>query len=461
MHPNGSAPPMQTPVTSTSRPTGMPPVRPTQQSGAIIIWALLTTFVVGGIVLAATDEIRAIDRVAEFEFSTGGQAEEVAQAGLTDALAWFRRQTSQPVLSFEPVGLPPSQRAINATPGEITVTPAIQAELDSASYYSIDKAETELPEVGLVRTFEMAPGIWARYTVTRGTAAESFVDANLNGLFDKGESYSDTNGDKRWTGAEHSVDVSAARGLEAPGTVWHLTSYAEVFKRPRLDLPVGESPNIRIATSLWGTEIRRLTIAPPSAAALCASVGSDVVLGSRTRVRGISAVAYGEGTGTPSYSNAEMEGAVTSVPDFKTGHVDVFGVDWPELMSMADISTVDPANGIPGTLPTNSLIVVTGDAEFSAERPLRGSAVVAVRGNVTLLGGSNPFFSGVLYVDGDLYIRGPALVRGITIATGSVDVRGGGGDYVELEHDSAVLSALLRSIGQYRYAKAPFRIRKQ
>ena len=32
--------------------------------------------------------------------------------------------------------------------------------------------------------------------------------------------------------------------------------------------------------------------------------------------------------------------------------------------------------------------------------------------------------------------------------------------YVELEHDSAVLSALLRSIGQYRYAKAPFRIRK-
>lgn len=424
-----------------------------------IIWALLTTFVIAGIVLAGTDGMKTLDEVANFEFSAHGQADEVAQAGLTDALAWFRRQTSQPVSEFKPLGLPPSQRAIGATPGEIVVTPEIQAELDSQDYYSVEKAESELPEVGLVRTFEMAPGVWARYTVTRGTPAEPFVDANQNGIYDGGEAYTDSDGDGRYSPARNSLDVSQSRGLLANGTVWHLTSLGEVFRRPRMDLDLGEGPNMRLATSLWGTEVRRLTIATPASAALCVARGDHIDLGSRVRLRGVGAVAYQRYTGTPNLGSAELEGPVDSPPDFETGHMEVFGVDWPELMSMADISTVDAATGIPATLPTDSLVVVTGDAEFSSEHPLRGSAVVAVRGDVTMLGGSNPFFNGVLYVDGDLTIRGPALVRGITICTGTADIRGSGGDYVELEHDSGVVADLLQSIGQYRYAKAPFRIR--
>jgi hypothetical protein len=135
---------------------------------------------------------------------------------------------------------------------------------------------------------------------------------------------------------------------------------------------------------------------------------------------------------------------------------DVFGVDLTVLKGMADVSTSDTVKGVTAPLPDSSLVVVTGDISFDAVRPLKGTAVVVVKGNVTINPGSNSFFSGLLYVDGNLTIRAPALIRGCVIARGTVDIRGTGGDYVEIESDPGIITRLMTLMGQYRYSKAAY-----
>jgi hypothetical protein len=169
-------------------------------------------------------------------------------------------------------------------------------------------------------------------------------------------------------------------------------------------------------------------------------------------------VAYGTLNSLPLLTGSELLGAVANVlvPGWKDSVEDVFGVDWTVLKGMADISTTDPVNGVPSPLPDSSLVVVTGDVTFDGARPLQGSAVLVVKGNVTITAGSNSFFSGLLYVDGNLTVRAPALLRGTVIVRGATDMRGTGGDYVEVERDSGILTRLMTLMGQYRYAKAPY-----
>ena len=48
------------------------------------------------------------------------------------------------------------------------------------------------------------------------------------------------------------------------------------------------------------------------------------------------------------------------------------------------------------------------------------------------------------------------MIRGSVIVRGTLDVRGTGGDYVEIERDPVILNKLMVSMGQYRMSKAPF-----
>jgi hypothetical protein len=553
-------------------------LRPDTERGVILVWALLTAFLVAGIVLATTDEIRAVDKQASFEFSAKGQVEEVAQAGLTDAVAWFRGQSTQPVKAFNPKGLPPSLRPAYSLPpiaklppelsglagidaqikvngagnqvritdpvtgketqvhlkdgqaivtstnpdgtkttetvaiageegvknyrvttskGKTTVSyeldgrtsvveydnsdmagiPAgLARQLQSADYYSLETIDSETPELGLVRTYQLTPELWARYTVSRGMAMEDFSDRNGNGRYDLGEDFEDLNGDGHWSQGSHSRDVGRSRGVNGAGAIWYVTSKGEIFRRVRSDLGLGEGPNTRLAVSTWGTELRRLSIATPAAAALCVQDGGLLRVQDRVTIRGDTAIAYGQAGGDPVIDSAAkgkkkkkkkkgaadgsvIEGSVVSMPNFQTSYDDVFGVPWTRMMSMADIATSTPEKTLPARLPVDALIVITGDVTFDKQTPLSGSALVIVRGNCTIARGSNSFFTGLLYVDGDLELNGPAFLRGTTIVTGACTLRGSGSEAVELEHDAGVLTDLLARVGQYRFAKAPFRVR--
>jgi hypothetical protein len=403
------------------------------ERGMVLVWAAASMLIIGGVVASGMGRLKAVDEMARAEFSAAGQARQVAEAGLVDAYAWFRRQQVQPVVAFAP------KRNMAAIP---------------------PVNETDDPTKGLIRTFEISPGLWARYQVGLATPPESFVDSNVNGYYDLGETYTDTDGDGKHGNGKGARDVSTSRGMAGSGTVWRLESRSQIFRRPDAALPLGSGVNIQVAEALLAAELRRLTLVPPAAAALCVSTRGGLNIGTRARIRSIgTCVAYGSNAGGLGILlGSELLGPTTSalVPGWNDNVDNVFGVDWTALKGMADVSTVDPVNGVTSPLPDASLVVVTGDITFDAARPLKGTAVLVVKGNVTIAAGSNSFFSGLLYVDGNLTVRAPALIRGTVIVRGTADVRGTGGDYVEIERDSGVLTKLMTLMGQYRYSKAPY-----
>jgi hypothetical protein len=432
------------------------PAGPTGERGVALVWAVVCVMVIAGILAAASDENASLETLTRAEFASRGQAQSIARAGLADALAWLRRKTTRPVTNFDPARdprIPPPEAS--ATPESIAAA-AAAAAADSVEPGEQLVNETENEAVGIVRTFEISPGIWGRYSVIRGTSDESFTDENGNGAYDDGEPFADADGDGRWSPARWSRDVSAERGLTGAGSVWYLACRGEVFQRSVDTQPLGVGTNKRLAEATVATEVRRLTIAPPAAATIVANRGDEITVGLRARVRGDTCLAFGSGTGSPAIGSGEVQGGSTSLPAMSLAVEDVFGVSWAELRSMADISTDSVEAGVPTKLPDASLTVITGDAAFDADHPLRGNGVVCVQGDVDIAPSSNSFFNGVLYVQGDLTVRAPAFLRGTILVTGEVDLRGTGGDFCEFEHDPTVVSLLLTRIGQYRHSKAIF-----
>lgn len=430
--------------------------RRSTERGIVLLWATISVVMIAGVVFAATDRLKSVHELTNAEFSSMGQARAIARAGLTDAVAWLRRKTTQPVTNFVPERDPRL-----APPDASATTASIAAAAAAAAANPITsderpKNETEDANLGIVRSFEISPGLWGRYSVVRGSPREAWADTNGNGIYEEGESFTDTNGDGKWTTGEWTRDLTSERGLPGSGAVWFLACRGEVFARPNGSAPLGEGRNRRVAETILAMEVRRLTIAPPADAAVVANRGDDVSIGLRARLRGDTALAYASSTGSASTSGGELLGSKSPVGGLALGIEEVFGVTWSELKSMADLSTTDPVNGLPKVLPDFSLTVVTGDLTFDSSRPLRGNGVLVVKGNVTIESGSNSFFRGVLFVDGNFTARAPAYLRGTIMVTNEVDLRGTGGDFCEIEHDPGIVSLLLTHMGQYRISKAPF-----
>ncbi len=395
--------------------------------------SLFAVLFVAGLVAAGFEANQAVRRDALHLHAHPTHARSVATAGVVDAYAWLRRQQVQPVTVFSP------RRDLAADP---------------------PVNETDDPNVGLVREYEIAPNLWGRYEVRLTQAAESFTDGNNNGLYDAGEDYTDANGNGRWDDARNMRDVSAERGQPGNGAVWLIESHGYLFHRRDPGQPLGVAPNDRIAGAAVATEVRRLTLTPPSAAAICVAQGVNATIGSRGRLVGGSGagLAYAEATGSPTLSSgSEVSGSPssTALPNFDTSLEAVFGVGLAELKSLADVSTSNSAS-LNSPIGDSTLNVIEGNATFDAARPLRGTGVVVVTGDCTLADGSNSFFNGLLWVGGDLRVRAPSYLRGVVVVQGDVDVRGVGGDYAEINYDDAILSELQRLMGQYRHSKATY-----
>ncbi len=411
--------------------TSCPPTGRQSERGVVLIWALASTLMIAGLIIAGTAEERAVNTMTRAEFSADGQAREIASAGLVDAFAWLRRQSAQPVATFAPALNPLASVPVN---------------------------DTEDPGIGLVRTFEISPGLWGRYVVQHGVPAEPFVDADGNGHYDAGETYTDQDGNNQWTPGRGTRDISSERGMPGSGAVWYLESEGIVYNRPSANIPLGTAPNSVVGRTRLATEVRRMTINPPAAAAVCVGDADGVDFGQRSRVRaeGGTAIAYPQGSGSASTTDSEITGALSGIPDYDGAVENVFGMSWSELRSMADVSTDDPENGLPSKVADYSLVVIKGDVTFDSARPLKGLGVVIVQGDCTIEASSNSFFNGLLYVEGDLTVRAPAILSGQIIVNGGCDVRGTSGDFVEIEFDSGIVTLLLTRMGQYRYSKATF-----
>ena len=392
------------------RPAGVP--RPAERGVALIL-ALMFTMIVGGICLTGTLLLKSHIQKNRTSWASRTQALQVARSGLAEAHSWLRRQTSQPVLAFAPVL-------------DAGVSPPINDTLDE--------------EIGLVREFRITGKTWARYEVWKDWAADP-DPARL-----------------AWRQQFQCEDVSLQRGAASTGTIWRLRSVGYIYDRVDGMVPFDQAPNSVIASQVAANEYRRAVIRLPGAAAVNVATGGTCFINNMGRVLGGAGagIYYAAGTGTPSVG-LPGDNRVTGTPSLSTAvsydhsYVAVFGMSYDEIRAMAT-QVVTTAANIPSPLPENGLLVIEASpVQFDASKPLLGTSIVIVKGNVTLVAGNNSNFNGLLYVEGNVTVRAPSLLKGSLLCTGSLTVEGGA-EYATVQYDADVLSVLLRQIGNYKAA---------
>jgi hypothetical protein len=253
-----------------------------------------------------------------------------------------------------------------------------------------------------------------------------------------------------------------------------------VYVRNNPSVAYDVAPNRVLSRAKLRTEIQRLSLNLPAASAVSVSRGGGVSLTSTAiRIRGgtKSALMYQAGSGTPSGAavtptppNAQvtgtspvMQAGITAAPSRFTIPY-IFGVTQNELETMADFKVSSVAS-LPATLPSASLIVLRDPSdsnatfEFTQTRPLTGTGVLVVFGNLTLKANSNSSFNGVIYVDGSYLQEAPSSVTGSVVVndTSTRTFRmSGAGERSEIRYDANVIDFIEQRMGQYRITRSAY-----
>lgn len=400
-----------------------PTVRAESERGVALLLALLLTIVVVGITTTGSLIIQSHRARTKNSFATNNQAVEVARSGLIEALSWVRRQTSQPVLTFEP-------------------------QLDTGA--SPPVLDTIDPDIGIVREFKITDEVWARYEVWKQW------DADPDSVR------------RAWRATVQCSDVSMARGARSLGSVWQIRSVGYVYARIDPNVAFNESPNYILGSDIIETEVRRLSLNIPGQAAVNIGDGNSSHINTNGRIQGGGAagIYYPASSGTPTTGPASAlrvtgSPALATATNYDDSYEAVFGLPYDQLRSMAHLVVTDPAE-FPNPVPTNSLVIVEVQTTmgWDATLPLMGTGIVIVAGNARLDAGSNSNFSGLLYVDGNLTVRAPSEVRGSVVTTGNMTVQGVP-DYATIMFDDDVLNALRVSFGNYNRSNGLLRLRSK
>lgn len=392
---------------------------PQGERGIALIMAIIFTVIVMGITVSGSLLLKSNQVKTETNFVQHGQAVQFAKSGLTEALGWFRKQTAQPVLTFDPI------RDLAADPQVL---------------------DTDSPEIGLAREWKITGAVWGRYEVWKEWAVDPVPERLL------------------WREKMQIGDVSADRNGSGAGSVWKIRSIGYVFRRVDPNLAFDEFPNQVLGQEVLDTEIRRLTLQPPGQASLCSTDGNSTIINAKGRIRGGAdgaGIFYPLGSGTPT-TGPPAEQRVLGTPSLSPsatylGSVEgVFGVTLEHLRGMSD-QIITNAADFPNPVPTNSIIITDAPVvQFDASRPLMGTGVLYFEGDVVIDPGSNSTFSGLIYVNGNLTIQAPSEILGAIVCNGNVMVQGAA-DFATVTYDDDILKALRLEIGQYRFSSAFYR----
>lgn len=386
----------------------------TAERGLALILGLMFTIIVVGITVSGSMILKSYQNKTRTNFVTHGQTVRFARSGLTEALGWLRKQTSQPVTSFSPVLDP------------MASTPILD---------TID------PEIGIVREFRITGAIWGRYEVWKDWPG----DPDSTRL--------------QWRNKMRCVDLSTQRGNLPAGTVWRLRSIGYIYRRVDGTRPYNVQPNQVISQEVLDSEVRRLSLEPPGQSAVCSRRGDAVSVQTKGRIFGgttAAGVYYPSATGSPtvSGSGASITGAppTSTAVTYADSVMDVFGVSMAELESMANYVITDP-NAFPNPVPINTLVVCKVPITFTAARPLRGTGAVVFQSTVTISPASYSSFSGLLYAAGNMTVREPTEIQGAVVVTGNLLLQGAS-DFVTLTYDDGMLNRLRQDLGSYRASSA-------
>jgi hypothetical protein len=366
-----------------------------------------------------------------------GQAQNAAEAGLVDALNFFRRNEIQPVVDFDP------QLDLGADP-----------PLDDSAF----------PAIGIVRDFRVSDlgNVCGRYEVRRqdldddGTIDPGEVDRGVQDITDNKARTSAGNGNV-WLLESHGIIYVDSTDSDSDPATCDLT-FSDDNTNGVWDF--GEGGEVLIRRTLR-TQIQRMSLVlPGGSSAINAKVGGTVDIGDggdKARVLGGpsgTGISYDSTSiGTPVITGDVQGGvaAVSGINPYNDSFLDVFGVTQSEIIASADASPTSVA-GLPVTWAMK-LFVVEGDATFTTSQPLIGSGVLVVLGDIVIPEGSN--YQGVIYVTGDYTQEGPSLVSGAVVVQGAVTMSGAG-DFAEIDYDNNIITQVQAEMIQYRFGRNPY-----
>jgi hypothetical protein len=381
--------------------------------GSSILLALFVVLLASSMIIVGLTLLMTTRDAIVHELQLKGRATSVAEAGLTDALYWFRRQDTQPVVEFDPV-LDPDNEIF----------------------------DSDEPELGIVREIEISPqtDLYGRYEVRR-------VDP--------------------LTGEPVVADISAQRSSSSAsvslGTSWYLESLGMVFEKNDPSKAFNEPPNRVIRRVTLAREISRLPIAPPAQAALISDVG-HVEVDTGARLRGFDNLALvwdKQGGGTTRTNRGEVDGGMAwasvfsgEADDFAALVTRVFAATPEELQNMADVYAAS-VDELPAQMPALGIIYFDGDATFTSAKPLSGGGAMVVNGNLTLSSNSSSYYSGLVLVNGDFTMHSPSLISGTVIVLGD-SYLAGTMEMSEIIYEDEILNVVRQKLGQYRFSRSPY-----
>ena len=372
-----------------------------------------------------------------------GQALNAAQAGLTEGLSWFRRQTVQPVQLFEPIQ-------------DLAAVPQVNDTEDG----NCNSAFSNLACTGLVRTYQVSgPGnVWARYQLTRTKRAADPVTYSTN-----------------------TTDITTNRGKAGVGVVWQMESQGAIFVRSNAAVAYNVLPNRVLARRTVRAEIQRLGLTRPADAAIVTNRSdaitlpqTDIVIDGTTgqAIQWVNVPAGGSPIGaayTAARPNSMIKGTtiggVSATPNrFSIPYV--FGMTQQELLNMANLNSPTVA-GLPANLPDMSLIVLNDPANpnqnfaFTSARPLTGTGILVVLGNLIVAPNSNSIYNGLVYVRGSVTLNVSSTIDGMLIVDSSGTVGRtilvqGNGDKATVRFDRSMLDFIAQSMGSYSISRSTY-----
>lgn len=330
-------------------------------------------------------------------FVVEGQVGNVAQAGLQDAVAWFKRH--QPVKQ------------------DVCKDGAFAPQhLSDPSLSDTDDAS-----IGIVRDIQIKDSVYGRYVVKRQACP---------GADDPHAAHDITLSKGKSTICPGVYCTNMDGTVKGEGAVWYLESQATVYIRNNYSKDADgvfttgpQDPPNRILRQGGGSiEISQLTVQPPGDAPLILTgTGSDN-FNSNCSIRAGS-------SGTTATSAIMYNGTnpnVTNLSVLPTGLTkkasssqaittnSVFSVSTSELRGMSD-NVYTSLSQVPSSIKF-SITFLEGNFTFTNAAPLNGGGLLYVNGNLTLNDASNSTFSGVIFVNGHLTIGRDNQLSGIVFA---------------------------------------------
>ncbi len=442
-----------------------------------------------------------------------GEAENVARAGLVDALGWLRRNSGTTPVKAVVGNLAPGATptyAINPNTGT-TFVYADQPFNPQSSTSNAAKNDTMDPTIGLVN----------EYSVDYGGNS---LDANAV-LFGRYEVRQQPNPYPTPIASPYTpvaVAVHDISGNRIPkqangnGIIWSVSSTGYIYKRVNKtfaapgatpspgvyyfpgawNLPYNAYPNKVVATAKVSTEFRKLTVSLPvnplsSSTTLYSAVYTDkktsIVFPSGNnyaRLNGaVSATSLAEvflnqtGACPVSGTNATtvmLQGPSTcfSAASSELADVNIFG------MSLGDVENISDFRGDPVNNPLNitqewalsyfqGSVTYGGNSTVAPYLQLNTNGILVVNGNLTLLGAPSSsttilasHFGGILFVTGNLTVQDGSMVEGCVImgkpyyngasAPSTLTLDGSPGNLGEVFLNPGLVNTALQLVATYR-----------